>query len=122
MYEDDPITIADKIEGTIALIDSERRNLDHLARDKAQAQSDYDRAMTLTVLKLNNGHLHFQDHEPIGKIVQSNIPLIAKGICWRECLEKESTDALYKACISNLEALKAQLNGLQSINRYLTNT
>lgn len=119
MFNEDPLSLAYKIEAKINEIEIEREKLETLAIDKAQGQSDYDRAMTLVYLKINHGTQPDFEGEHIGKIVQSSIPFIAKGICWKECLEKESTEGLYKACISKLEALKSELNGLQSINKHL---
>ncbi len=44
---------------------------------------------------------------------------IAKGIVYKESFAKESGDAEYKATVSIVDAIKAELNGLQSINRHL---
>jgi hypothetical protein len=121
MFNDDIMSLAYQIQDKVTEIEIERKKLDALAKRKAATQSNYDRMMSLVILKIKNGTIREHDGEPIGSIVQSNIPIIAKGICWNECLEKEEAEALYKACISNLEAMKAELNGLQSINRHLAN-
>jgi len=42
-----------------------------------------------------------------------------QGICWEECLKRTDADGCYKGLITIMESLKAELNGLQSINKHL---
>ena len=121
MFTDDPIAVAELIQDKILELDNERPRLFDTSQSKAQAISDYDRAMALVVLKLKNGTIKEFEGEPINGIAVTLIPIIAKGICWRECFTKEAEEAGYKAVISNIEAIKAGLNGLQSINKHLDN-
>jgi len=121
MFTDDPIAVAQLIQDKILELDQERPRLFDTSQSKAQAISDYDRAMALVVLKLKNGTIKEFEGEPIINIAVTLIPLIAKGICWKECFTKEAEEGGYKAVISNIEAIKAGLNGLQSINKHLDN-
>ena len=50
------------------------------------------------------------------------IEKVAKGICWKECLEKDLAETQYKVNLEKADIIKAQLNGYQSINRYLSET
>ena len=45
---------------------------------------------------------------------------IAKGICYKEKLEMDKADAEYKSLITYIDIVESQLNGWQSINRYLS--
>ena len=45
----------------------------------------------------------------------TNVFVIAKGICCAEALQKEAGEAGYKGLIVTIEALRAILNGYQSI-------
>lgn len=121
MFTDDPIAVAELIQDKILELDQERPRLFDTSQSKAQAISDYDRAIALVVLKLKNETIREFEGEAIGKLPVTLIPMIAKGICWKECFTKEAEEAGYKAVISNIEAIKAGLNGLQSINKHLDN-
>lgn len=121
MFNVNPIEVAELIQDKIAELDQERPRLFDTSQSKAQAISDYDRAIALVVLKLKNENIREFEGEPIGKLPVTLIPLIAKGICFKECFTKEAEEGGYKAVISNIEAIKAGLNGLQSINKHLDN-
>lgn len=117
----DPIKVAELIGNKIKELEDERPRLMDYAQSKAQAISNYDRALALATLKVKNGTISHLDGEPIVKPPANLIPLIAKGLCYKECFDKEAEEGCYKASISNLDAIKAELNGLQSINRHLDN-
>lgn len=121
MFTDDPLKVADLIRDKIQELDDERPKLFDTSQSKAQAISDYDRSMALACLKVKNKTITHFEGEPIGNPPANLIPIIAKGLCWKECFTKEAEEGGYKAVISNIEAIKAGLNGLQSINRHLDN-
>lgn len=121
IFNDDPLAVAQLIREKIAELDEERPRLFDTAQSKAQAISDYDRAMAITILKLKNETITSFAGELVGKVAVTLIPLIAKGICYKECFTKEAEESCYKAVISNIEAIKAGLNGLQSVNKHLDN-
>jgi len=79
----------------------------------------YDKNLAIALATLG----HAENYELAGKTYkQPPITIrkaIAKGMCADFLEEKEIADSDYKACISNLEALKAQLNGYQSIYKHL---
>ncbi len=86
---------------------------------KAQAISDYVRKVAITEVKLKNGLIDKIDGIEIGKVTASAAHKIAEGICWKELFKKEKMEGLYKANISNIESIRAELNGLQSVNKHL---
>jgi hypothetical protein len=121
MFNVSPTDVAELIRDKILELDQERPRLFDTSQSKAQAISDYDRAIALVVLKLKNETIREFEGELIGKLPVTLIPIIAKGICYKECFMKEAEEGGYKAVISNIEAIKAGLNGLQSVNKHLDN-
>ena len=95
-----------------------RKEIEAKGEAKAKAISDYDRKMAVTVSVLRNT----EEYNLAGKTYKSPpvtiLEKIAKGICSDECYAKEIAESGYKACISNLTALQAQLNAMQSIYRH----
>ncbi len=89
------------------------------ANEKATAISNYARKVAITEIKLKNGLIDKFDGIEIGHITASSARKISEGICWKELNEKELKEGLYKANIITIEAIKAELNGLQSINKHL---
>ena len=55
----------------------------------------------------------------IGNARENPLSEIIKGLCYKELYEMEESEALYKALISNIESVRAELNAYQSINKYL---
>lgn len=118
----DVITTRDKIELKIAQIEVEREKLYECALAKAKTKSNYDKQIAITHLKLIHGVINVWADEngeeiKVGKLTATSAMKVAPGICFQECLDCEAAEGMYKAVISNLEALRAQLNGLQSINK-----
>ena len=113
------ISSRDKIESRISALETERGKIYTLAADKAAAISQYDRLYAIKLLELKNGTIHEWEGRKVGNLAVTMADKVAKGMVWEACMQKELADGLYKACISNLEALKAELNGFQSINKYL---
>ena len=88
--------------------------------DKANAISNYEKTLALTVLKIKNRKiLEFEDEFIDEKLPANLVEKIAKGIVWKEKLEVEKCEALYKAGIIGMQSIMAELNALQSLNKYL---
>lgn len=111
----DNIDIQRAIENKISLLEKMRTQLQNRAETKAKTSSDYDKAIAICILKLKNGQLMELDGEKIQDPATTIIEKIAKGICWKEKLEMEKGEQLYKALTSSIECVKSELNGLQSI-------
>lgn len=113
------IKLSQAIQSKIEELRKGRQLLKDRAEQKAIAMADYDRSLAIIILKLKNGvPMEFEGEKVVNPPV-SVIEKIAKGMCWNQKLEKEKAEASYKAGITSMESLKAELNGLQSINRYL---
>jgi len=115
---DDAITLRQKIEAKIEQLDKERLRLFKAAQHKAKVIGDYDKALALTMLKLKAGIIKEFEGVAIEGITATTVEKIARGLCWQETINKEEGDSLYKALISNIDAIRAELNGLQSVNKF----
>lgn len=114
--------IARDINALIKLIGQTRREIEDKGKAKAKAISDYDRKLAVTLATLRNS----ENYELAGKSYPAPpitiMEKIAKGICAEERYAMEVAESAYKACISNLNALLAQVNAKQSIYRHLDET
>lgn len=122
---DDILTNAKKIEDMIQHIEDLVERIPDSSYEKATAIANYDRAIAIASAKIKNGDIkEIEDINgkmiPIGPSPANLIPLYAKGICYQEVFAKEAGEAGYKGVITMIDARKAQLNGLQSINKVIT--
>ncbi len=103
------IKVKDCIEKLISEIGKCRREIETKGNARAMAISNYDKQLKIAIVTLKEA----------GKFPATLIEKIAKGVCADHREQLELAEVGYKACISNLEALKAQLNGYQSIYKHL---
>lgn len=113
------ITIAQKIENKILELDVFLEKLKNVGEIKSKTIVEYDKTITITLLKLRNGLITELDGIKIINPQTTILEKLAKGICFKESLEKEKADVAYKSLLTTIEAIEAQLNGYQSINRHL---
>lgn len=125
MSQHDAITYAAKIEQKINEIETLIDSVQDAADNKALGIANYDRVLAITILKIKNGIIATMEDidgntiEIPKNLAQNLIEKIARGIVYQEAYNKESGDAGYKGLITMIEAKKASLNGLQSINKVL---
>jgi hypothetical protein len=115
----DVIAIRDKIEWKIAQLEEARQQIQPLSEDKANGKANYDRALAINIVKLKNKLITSFNGMDCTNLPATLIVPVAKGIIYKECFDKEVSEASYKGCITTIEAIKAELNGLQSINKHL---
>lgn len=108
--EHNVVNIADAIEHKIYELEKMRKDINQLVINKANAISGYDKAMAREIFLLREK----------GTSV-SIIDKMARGKCVSQRYDMELAEGLYKALISNMQCLQAELNGWQSINRHLSN-
>lgn len=106
----EPLLIAQKIEKIISEIGKFRREIETKGRARAKTISAYDMQIRIAIITLKDS----------GKFPATLIEKIAKGVCAPQIEAREIAESDYRACISNLNALTAQLNGYQSIYRHLS--
>ena len=105
----DVINIANAIDEKIQQLEIMRSEIKNRTENKAKAISEYDKALALEIVRL-------RDEGTPSTIVEK----IAKGNCYKQRYDLELAEGLYKSLISNMNCVQAELNGLQSINRHLS--
>jgi len=111
--------IADRIEEKIKLLAKIRGVIKSRAEDKAKSSAGYDKKIAITIMSLQAGKEVELEGEKIQSPPATITEKIAKGVCWEEKLEMDKAEALYKCAISNINSVSSELNGLQSIFRWL---
>jgi hypothetical protein len=111
--------ISEQIVKKINEIDTIRAELKKRGEDKALTASDYDRNIAMTLMGLENGKAYNIGDDVVQNPPKSIMEKLARGLCWQEKLEMDKAEANYKSVVSNLDAVKSQLNALQSLNRNL---
>ncbi len=96
-----------------------RKSIAERTLRKANAIANYDKTLAMTMIKLRNGVEMELDGQKVVDVQTTVLEKHAKGICWKERLELEQAEGEYKSLITNIETVKAELNGLQSIFRHL---
>ena len=104
----EPLKLAQAMEKIIRELGVEGQKCYDLVVAKADAMSNYDKEMSIAVAQLKS------EGEPVSIIDKK-----AKGMCHAELHAKILAEEMLKAHYSKLDRLKAQLNGLQSMNRHL---
>ncbi|NRA91244.1 MAG: hypothetical protein HRU26_00925 [Psychroserpens sp.] len=115
----DLIDIAEQIYQCKEDLDELKPLIRKLSTKRAELLSNYDKKMAITLIRLKNGYEFVLDGQKIVNPPATVMEKIAKGICYQEKLDMEVSDAAYRSLMSNIETTKAQLNGLQSINKHL---
>lgn len=100
--------LSEQIMAKIEELEGLKHGLLSAAEDKARTAADYDQAMAATILLIR------AESELPANLVEK----VAKGRCFQAMLASGMAEGRYKAIISNMSATEAQLNGLQSLNRY----
>jgi len=96
-----------------------RYGLSKLSREKAENLAIYERQVAYTMISLKNGiEFELLDQKVINPQT-TIIEKIARGICWNEKLKADESELMYKSLVVNIEVIKAQLNGYQTIIKYL---
>lgn len=115
----DILTNKEKIEAKIQVIEEFVDRLPQAAEEKACTMADYEKAIAVTILKLKNGAIQEFEGNKVGNLPANLIPVVAKGICYKESFDKEMGEANYKGMIVQIDAHKAVLNGFQSLNKVI---
>ena len=110
---------ADQIDAKIDLLVIGRAKIMESAKFKAETIGQYDKKLAIVLIKLKNGEQLDLDGNTIKNPPATLAEKIAKGICWEERLQMELATAEYKGNISKMESVQAELNGLQSKNKWL---
>ncbi len=116
------VEVSKQIEKRIELLAIARKELAERASLKAVTIAEYDKALTITLIKLREGvEQEFEGHKIKG-VPATIMEKLAKGMCWQERLAMEKANAGYGVAVSGMNSLQAELNGWQSIYRHLEQT
>jgi hypothetical protein len=102
--------VAQWIQAKMVELTQESDKLKELIEKSANSNAEYDKVLAVTMMKL----------ESEGK-AKSLIEKYAKGSdkVANALVAKMVSDGMLKACYSNIERIKAQLNACQSLNKHL---
>lgn len=114
--------VAELIEAKIKLLEIGRKELQIRAEARSQANAEYERKLAQTILMLRSGEEVTWGGEKIKDLPTTLIEKVARGICDREKLNLELKESEYRNAIIGLQTIQAELNGLQSVFRYLDET
>ena len=113
------VKLSQLIEEKIKLLEAGRKELKTRAERKAETIATYDKRMAITMIELKNGVEVMWEGQKIQSPPATIIEKVAKGLCWKSKLEMEKAEAFYKNAVVGLSCIQAEMNGLQSINKYL---
>ena len=113
------INIKDEIQKRIVALDTIRASVRERADAKAKAIAEYDKQIAIVLIQLKLGKPMGLDGKTIENTPTTLCEKIAKGICWNERLKMEQAIAWYNSANTNLEVVRTQLMGFQSILKYL---
>lgn len=114
------LQVSQEIEKRIGLLAEARKLLAERASIKAVTIAEYDKALALTIIKLRNGIELELEGNKIKNFPATVLEKVAKGFCWQERLAMEEASASYGVAVSGMDSIKAELNGMQSIYRHLS--
>lgn len=102
------LTISRAIQDKVASLENGRKLLMKYAKEKAAAIREYDEVMAHTIIAMKKDH------------PASLCKELAKGACAAKREQMEVAIESYKIVNTTLDCIKAELNGLQSVNRHLS--
>lgn len=102
------IQIADQIRKKIGLLEHFREQLEEASLNKAKAISEYDSMVAIETLKLKD------EGYPT-----TILDKLAKGKCADYRYAQDLAETKYKSINTIIDSIKAELNGYQSIFRWL---
>jgi len=110
---------ADQIDQKIALLEEGRAKIMPSAAFKAESIGNLKKKMAIVTIRLKNGKPMTLDGETIEKCPTTIMKTVAEGFCWEEITQMELASGEYKGNLAKMESVRAELNGLQSKNKWL---
>jgi hypothetical protein len=115
------IKVSDEITKKIKALEKGRDLLDQRATDYANSVGKYELAIASTLIQLKNGKAFILGEDTIESPPATLTEKIARGICYQEKIDMELADHILKNTRIKLNAIQAELMGLQSQFRHLEN-
>lgn len=104
----DCLSVAKKINLKIIELDCLKESLEALAIEKVTSAYKYEESLAKAMLRLKNDH------------PTTILEKIARGECAELKLAMDLAESRYKNALKIIDLTESQLNGFQSINRYLS--
>jgi len=116
----DFIRIQEEIYKKTKLLEHGRSVLDKLADEKAVTTVAYEKALAFKILEINDSKELTIEDRTYKKPPANSVKDVARGlIADNEGLQKELAEHKYKNASAKMKAIESEMNGLQSINRYI---
>ena len=116
----DVLDIASAIHKKVDTLIKARNCLKEYSLNKAKTMVALEKRMAIVIVELKSGKVFDVEGTKIECLIAATLEKCAKGVCHEEALEAYVAEAMYKNCIVQIEAIKAEMNGLQSIFRHLS--
>lgn len=116
----DVLTVAKKINFKITQLEELKAALESTSAQKATCEAAYDKILAQTIIGLKNGQKFTLDGQEVLSPPISIIEKVAKGLCWKAKIDMDMADTSYRNTLKIIDITQGQMNGLQSINRYLS--
>lgn len=116
------LTVSKSINEKIQELERFKKELSVVAEKKALSEAKYEKQIAITIASMINGKDFTIDGQLVKNPPNAMLDKIAKGICSQEKLIMDLASDQYRNLIKIIELTEAQLNGLQSINRHLSET
>lgn len=116
----DLLTIAKLIYGRCQELERLRETLGALANTKDETAANYERTLATVIMSLRHNKPFKLGDMVITDCPVSIIEKVARGICYHEKREMDKAESAYKNAFKIISLTESQLNGYQSINRYLS--
>lgn len=113
------IKISDQIDIKERLLEEGRAKIMPSAAFKAESIGNLKKKLAIITIRLRNGKPMTLEGETIENCPTTIIKTIAEGFCWEEITQMELASAEYKGNLAKMESVRAELNGLQSKNKWL---
>lgn len=120
MSDIDIIRATKRIDEKIHQLEQARGMIREAAQRKADGVGNYRKAVAKTIIQLRQGETFTLDGVEITETSASNVAKVAEGICYNEKIEEDLSDSLYKNVVKGMDALKAELNGLQTKLKFIS--
>jgi len=103
----DLISITSELQSASSRLSKGSKELFQLAREFAEAERDYRRALAVEIVKLKSEGMSV-----------TLVPDIARGNCAELKFQRDCAEAKYQSGRDSLKAIETQVSALQSILRY----
>jgi len=115
---EDVITTKQNIEICINELKKLEKSIRGLSNKRADAIGKYEKILGVRIMELKNGKEFVLNGEPIKNPPTTIVEKVARGLCWKEKIEMEKADTMYKNLTKVMQSIEARLNGWQSVNKY----